>query len=113
MKSRWTIKTTVPESHKLQIEVPSHIPPGPATLAVEVISEEGRSPYVTGEELLASEIVYGLPNLAGPRLTGRRGACMDFYASPVTEARLGEVSAANEAGNPVILLKRPSRYLYG
>lgn len=56
MKIRWTVKTTVPESHKLQIDVPSHIPPGPTTLAVEVISEEGRPPYVTAEELLTSEI---------------------------------------------------------
>jgi hypothetical protein len=59
MKIRWTIKTTVPESHKLQIDVPPQIPPGPTTLAVAVISEEGLPSYVTAEDLLASGI-YGM-----------------------------------------------------
>ena len=40
MNNRWTVKISVPDDCKVQIEIPSHIPSGPATLAIEVVPDE-------------------------------------------------------------------------
>lgn len=59
MKTRWILKTTVPDDHKLQIQVPPHIPTGPATVAVELVSQESENEkaFMTGEALLKSSIL--------------------------------------------------------
>ena len=59
MNVRWKIRTDVPENHKLIIEIPRHIPAGPATLAVEIESEETKEikSYITAKEILDSGIV--------------------------------------------------------
>ena len=59
MNTRWKVRTEVPEDHRLTIEIPQHIPAGPATLAVEIESEntgEVKS-YITAQEVLDSGIV--------------------------------------------------------
>lgn len=51
------IKTTIPEDHRLIIEVPPEMPVGPAEVVVTAItSEEAERPWTLGD-LLASGLV--------------------------------------------------------
>lgn len=60
MKTRLILETVIPADHKLQIEIPSDVPSGPAVIAVEIASAERpeiQKPYLTAEELLNSPIL--------------------------------------------------------
>ena len=59
MKTRWILKTTVPDDHKLQIQIPLHVPSGPATVEVELVSQESErdKAFLMGDELLKSSIL--------------------------------------------------------
>ena len=58
MENKWTFKTRVPADHKIQIEIPSHIPAGPATVAVEIVTDiDSANTYLTARDLLDSPLV--------------------------------------------------------
>jgi hypothetical protein len=52
-----TIKTTIPDDHRLVVDLPPDPPAGPAEVAVTPVpAEEARQPWTLGE-LLASDLV--------------------------------------------------------
>ena len=57
MENKWTFKTRVPDNHKIEVEIPFHIPAGPATVAIEIVTEQNLPSYVTAGDLVDSPLV--------------------------------------------------------